>query len=216
LLGGALVGAAVPLFGVARAADEPKLAVPTPRNEDFYTAEGKFDAAKAKEAYYKLMEAHRFPIMPVLKTDAFWVLDFALGKFTEVGMAGIFYENNQKDNYLLHDIWLFPGQMIAEHYHIKTDKVGAKMEAWLVRHGSAWFYSEGEPTPGVDERIPPLHRACAKARHEVFKKPGEVVVQPVPEARHWVKAGPEGAIITEVATYHDMDALRFTHPDIKL
>ena len=99
---------------------------------------------------------------------------------------------------------------------IESAEYWPKMEAWLVRHGSAYFYAEGEPTPGVDERIPPLHKQCAKARTEVFKEPGGVVVQPVPEARHWVKAGPKGAIITEVATYHSMDALKFTHPDIKL
>jgi D-lyxose ketol-isomerase len=185
-------------------------------DKDFYGADGTFDAAKAKAAYYELMEHHKFPILPVLKTDEFWTLDFALGCFTEVGMGGIFYVNNEKDNYLLHDIWLLPGQMIPEHYHVKYEDVAPKMEAWLVRHGSAYFYSEGEPSPGVDERIPPSHRQCAKARHEVFKGPGEVVVQPVPEARHWMKAGPEGAIVTEVATYHSMDALRFSHPKAKV
>ena len=214
LLGG--LAASVPLFGLARAADEAKLVLPAHKNEEFYTPEGKFDAAKAKQAYYEFMECHHFPVMPVLKTDAFWVLDFALGKFTEVGMAGIFYINNERDDYLLHDIWLLPNQMIAEHYHIKTDKVAAKMEAWLVRNGSAWFYSEGEPTPGVDERIPPTHKGVCKARHEELKKPGDVVKLEAAESRHWVKAGPEGAIITEVATYHSMDALRFSHPGIKL
>jgi len=29
-------------------------------------------------------------------------------------------------------------------------------------------------------------------------------------------AGPEGAIVTEYATYHDMAALRFTNPKAKL
>ena len=223
LLGGFCAGAAasLALFDAGCTEASKKVEAPEPKklrafkNEEFYK-EGKLDAAAARAAYYELMEYHRFPILPSLKTDEMWVLDFALGQFTEVGMAGIFYVNNEKDNYLLHDIWLLPGQMIAEHYHIKTETVGPKMEAWLVRHGEAYFYAEGEPTPGVDERIPPLHRKVAKARTEVLKKPGEVVVQPVPEARHWVRAGAEGAIITEVATYHSMDALKFTHPDIKL
>jgi len=223
LLGGVLAGAAVPIIGSGCGEDKDTVLGPPPRhrvmqykNEDFYGADGKFDAVKAKTAYYELMEFHGFPIMPVLKTDAFWVLDFALGKFTEVGMGGIFYINNERDDYLLHDIWLLPGQMIPEHYHVKTDKVAPKMEAWLVRHGEALFYSEGEPTPGVDERIPPSHKECAKARTEKLVRPGEVVKLEVAEKRHWVKAGPEGAIITEVATYHSMDALRFSHPQIKL
>jgi len=226
LIGGFAAGfaAAVPIVGggCAEGSKKPEAkAPPKPtlkkyKNEDFYGPDGKFDQAKAKAAYYELMDYHGFPVMPVLKTDEFWVLDFALGKFTEVGMGGIFYVNNKKDNYLLHDIWLLPGQMIPEHYHIKLGDVQAKMEAWLVRHGSAWFGSVGEPSENAGEIIPPTHRDIAKARHIVFKKPGEVVVQPVPEARHWMKAGPEGAIVTEVATYHSMDALRFTHPDIKL
>jgi len=193
-----------------------KRAPRTPPNEEFYTAEGKLDAATAKQAYYELMEYHNFPIMPVLRTDELWVLDFGLGKFTEVGMGGIFYINNQRDNYLLHDIWLLPGQMIPEHYHVKTADAAAKMEAWLVRHGEGYFYSEGKPTPGVEERIPPSHRECAKARAEKLVKPGEVVKLEEAEKRHWVRAGPEGAIITEVATYHDMKGLRFSHPKIKL
>jgi D-lyxose ketol-isomerase len=219
LLGGLLAGAAGAATALNADRAEAREACPTPKtypNAHFYTPDGTLDVAKAKAAYYELMEFHNFPVMPVLKTDAFWVLDFALGKFTEVGMGGIFYINNERDDYLLHDIWLFPGQMIAEHYHVKTDKVAAKMEAWLVRHGSAWFGSEGEPSENANEIIPPTHRKCARARHVEFKKLGDVVKLETAEARHWVKAGPQGAIITEVATYHSMDALRFTHPDISL
>jgi len=78
------------------------------------------------------------------------------------------------------------------------------------------LYSEGEPTPGVDERIPPLHRDIAIARTEQVLKPGEMGYLAKAEARHFMLAGPEGAIVTEYATYHDMEGLRFTHPDIKL
>lgn len=224
LLGGLCAGtaASLGLFNAGCSEGSKIVAPPKPKalpkwkNEDFCDAEGKLDVAKTKEAYYTLMEFHGFPILPMLKTDELWVLDFALGNFMEVGMAGVFYVNNEKDNYLLHDIWLLPGQQIPEHYHIKLDTVGPKMEAWLVRHGAADFYAEGEPTPGIDEKIPPLHRKIAKARTMVSKKPGGVVIQPIPESRHWMQAGPEGAIVTEVATYHSMDALKFTHPDIKL
>jgi D-lyxose ketol-isomerase len=218
MLGGIVTGAAsLTILRPGHAAEEAtKAGLKQYKNEDFYGADGKLDVAKAKQAYYELMEYHKFPVFPRLKTDDFWVLDFALGKFTEVGMGGIFYINDKRDDYLLHDIWLLPGQMIAEHYHVKTEDAAAKMEAWLVRHGVGYFYSEGEPTPGVDERIPPTHKECAKARTEKLVKPGEVVKLEVVEKRHWVKAGPEGAIITEVATYHDMGGLRFSHPQIKL
>jgi len=225
MLGGfaAGVAATVPILGSGCAEGSKPEAVAPPKptlkaykNEDFYGPDGKLDQAKAKQAYYELMAFHGYPIYPELKTDQFWVIDFGLGKFTEVGMAGIFWINDQRDDYLLHDIWLLPGQMIPEHYHVKTADVAAKMEAWLVRHGTDYFYSEGEPTPGVEARIPPTHKDCCKAKSEVLKGPGGVVKLEVAESRHWQKAGPEGAIVTEVATYHSMDALRFSHPDAKV
>ena len=198
--------------GISAATGKP---LPRLKNEEAYQ-EGKFNAEAAKKAYYALMEYHGFPIMPVLKTDEFWTLDFALGRFTEVGMGGIFYINNQRDNYLLHDIWLLPGQMIPEHSHVRHEDVAPKMEAWLVRHGTAYMYSVGKPGPGDEARIPPSHQKIAVARKATKTLPGEVVRLEVAEQKHWMLAGPEGAIVTEVATYHSMDALRFTHPGIKL
>lgn len=199
------------------AAGEPTLDDLTKRkNADFYDKEGKFNAAVAKEAYFTLMAYHGFPILPVLRTDEFWALDFALGRFTEVGMGGIFYINNQRDNYLLHDIWLLPGQMIPEHWHVKTKDAAPKMEAWLVRYGMAYIYAEGTPTPGVEKRIPPSHKTCCVAKAEKKVMPGQVVRLEKALMKHWMMAGPEGAIVTEVATFHDMAGLRFSHPGVKV
>lgn len=189
--------------------------LPTWKNEDFYK-DGKFDAEAAKKAYYTLMAFHGFPIFPSLRTDQFWALDFGIGKFCEVGMAGVFYANDKRDDYLLHDIWLLPGQMIPEHCHVKIEGVAPKMEAWLVRHGMAWIYSVGTPNPGDEARIPPSHRKIAIARKATKTTPGEVVKLEVAEQKHSMLAGPQGAIVTEVATYHDNAALRFTHPDVKM
>ena len=132
-------------------------------------------------------------------------------------MGGVFYINDKEGDYLLHDIWLLPGQSIPEHYHIKTDKVAPKMEAWLVRHGSAYFFAEaGDPTDDCAGLIPPSHKECSKVKNVKLWGPGGVVKLEVAESRHFMKAGPEGAIVTEVATYHSMDALRFSHPDAKV
>lgn len=184
-------------------------------NDRFYTADGQFDAKAARQAFFEMFEYHGYPIPERLRTDEFWVTDFGLGKFTEVGMGGIFWINSEKDGYFGHEIFLLPGQMIAEHRHVKTEKAKPKIEAWHVRHGWVHLYSEGEPTPGVDERIPPLHREIAKARTETKAMPGDVVELRGPEEWHWMSAGPEGGILTEYATYHDGEALRFTHPDVK-
>ena len=195
------------------AAAKPKLR--EYKNEEFYK-DGKFDTAAAKAAYYEFMEFYGHPVVPRLKTDDFWVLDFSLGNFMEVGMAGIFWINNEKDDYFGHEIYLLPGQMIAEHVHKKTAKAGPKMEGWHVRHGWVYVYGEGEPTPGVDARIPPSHKECCVARTEKKLMPGECACLGGAEQKHWMMAGPEGAIVSEYATFHDMDGLAFTHPKVKL
>ncbi|NLN91797.1 MAG: hypothetical protein GX130_00620 [Candidatus Hydrogenedens sp.] len=181
-------------------------------NEYFYKADGTFDEAKAKQAYYEMFEAFGYPIVPRLRSEEFWAVDFGLGNFAEVGMGGIFWVNNEKDNYFGHDIYLLPGQMIPEHRHVKTD-FSPKMEGWQTRHGWVYIYGEGDPTPGVENRIPPSHREIANARAEKKLMPGEVGELGGPEEWHWMYA-PEGAIVTEYATYHDGSGLRFSHPDV--
>jgi len=184
------------------------------KNEEFYGPDGKFNVEAAKKAYYEMMAYYNYPVVDRLKGPDFWTLDFGLGKFMEVGMAGIFWINNKEHNYFGHEIYLLPGQMIPEHAHVKTDEAGPKMEGWHVRHGWVYIYGEGEPTPGVEERIPPSHRQCAIARTEKILKPGECACLNAPEKKHWMRAGPDGAIVTEYATYHDGKGLRFSHPDV--
>ncbi len=186
------------------------------KSKDFYTPDGKFDVEKAKKAYYELMKFYNYPIPPRLHTDDFWTLDFGLGNFMEAGMAGIFWINNIEHNYFGHEIYLLPGQMIPEHRHMKTDKTAAKLEGWHVRHGWVYIYGEGTPTPGVEERIPEMHKKCAKARTEKILKPGETACLGGPTQWHWMRAGPEGAIVSEYATAHDMAGMDFSHPKCKL
>jgi len=185
-------------------------------NEDFYGADGAFDEVAAKKAYYAMMASCNYPIPDRLRSEDFWTLDFGLGAFTEVGMAGIFWVNNKEHNYMGHEIFLLPGQMIPEHWHVATADAGAKLEAWHVRHGGVTLFGEGEPSPGAEKSIPPSHRAIAKARTMQVVKPGEHGILAGPEQRHFMVAGPEGAIVSEYATYHDMAGLRFTHPDVTL
>ena len=98
--------------------------------------------------------------------------------------------------------------------HVKTEIAGPKRESWQPRHG--WVYTYGEEgDPVAPERIPPMHRDVAKARVEAKLMPGEIGHMGGPEQWHWMKGGDEGGIVTEYATYHDGDALRFTLTDIK-
>lgn len=215
ILGGLMAGVAgSSILRVANAAEQKPAAIKKYRNEDFYT-NGKFDVEAAKKAYYEMMEAFNYPICDRLRGAEFWTVDFGLGKFMEVGMAGIFWVNNKQDNYFGHEIYLLPGQMIPEHKHVKTADAGPKLEAWQPRHGWIYIYGEGTPTPGVEARIPESHKECAVARTEKKLMPGEVGQLAGAEQWHWMRA-PEGAIVTEYATYHDGNGLRFTNPGAKL
>jgi len=224
VLGGLAAGAAgsftILRADTAQAAEaacsSAKRALKKPVNKDFYTADGKFDVAAAKRAFYDMMTFYHYPICDRLRGEDLWTLDFGLGKFSEVGMAGIFWINNLEHDYFGHEIYLLPGQMIPEHQHCKTEKAAAKMEGWHVRHGWVYVYGEGTPTPGVDARIPPTHKKCAVARTEKILRPGECACLSKPEEKHWMHAGPEGAIVSEYATYHDGAGLRFSHPQVKL
>ena len=212
MIGGVVDGAAMSAVGGRARASEVNML----NNKDFYKADGGFDAAAAKEAYYDMMRRFNYPIVDRLKGEEFWAVDFGLGKFTEVGMAGIFWLNVKEHDFFGHEIYLLPGQMIPEHRHLKTEEARPKMEGWHTRHGFVWTYGEGEPNPGDVERIPPSHRDIAKARRALKLMPGEVTWLPVAEQWHSMLAGPEGAIVTEYASYHDNAALRFTIPNAKL
>jgi D-lyxose ketol-isomerase len=199
----------------AHAASERNGALKIYSNDHFYT-NGVFDAEKAKAAYYEMMDHYNYPIAPRLKGEEFWAIDFGMGKFMEIGMAGIFWVNNLEHNYFGHEIYLLPGQSIPEHKHVATALAGPKLEAWQLRHGSVTLYAEGDASPGVEKRIPPSHLECAKARKEqALNESGEMGQLAAPEQWHWMKAGPNGAIVTEYATYHDGEGLRFSHPDVK-
>ena len=215
-MGSVVAGAASATFlHAAPAAAKKEGTLKTYPNEHFYKSDGSFDVDAAKAAYYEMLEHYDYPIVPRLQGEEFWAVDFGLGKFTEVGMAGILWVNLKEQNYLGHEIFLLPGQMIPEHRHLKTPDAEPKLESWQTRYGSIHIYGEGDATPGVDARIPPLHRDVAKARREEKVLPGEIGTLAGPEQWHWMLAGDEGAIVTEYATYHDGTALRFTLSEIQ-
>jgi D-lyxose ketol-isomerase len=116
---------------------------------------------------------------------------------------------------MLMDLYLLPNQMLPEHYHLATDKNPAKMEGWLVRHGLSYVYGEGEATKPMKAIVPKCHmNGTVTVEHEVVLGPGEFAQLDRATARHWQFGGPEGAIITEVASVHDDNGVR--HSDVNL
>jgi len=190
-------------------------AVKTYKSADFYDADGKFLEDKAKEAYFDMFRRFQYPISDKLQKEM-WVLDFGLNDFANVGMAGIFWLNRQDYNYFGHEIYLLPGQMIPEHCHLATDKGAPKMESWQPRRGMIYTFGEGDPTPDLLDKIPASQREIVKSRHCTPLGIDELADLNRLTAWHFMVAGPEGALVTEYGTFHDMDGLRFSNPKAKL
>lgn len=191
----------------------PTVKLPHYKNQDFYQ-DGKFQADKAKKAYFDMMAAYGYPVSDFLRTNM-WATDFGLGDFTNVGMGGIFWVNFQDTGYFAHEIFLLPGQMIVEHGHDATPKGKAKMESWHVRHGSiCTFGEEGGPIPaGVT--LPKSQEQYITVKKCYEMGPGDIRTLNRVTAKHFMMGGKQGAIVSEYASFHDNDGLRFTNPGVK-
>ncbi|MEE9602684.1 MAG: hypothetical protein V3V75_05220 [Thermoguttaceae bacterium] len=178
------------------------------KNEDFYGADGKFDVEKGKDAIIALCKYHGYPIFPKLR-EQLWVSDYGTGQFTKLGLAACLFINNEEDRYMLMDLFLLPGQMLPEHWHLDGETNPAKREGWLVRWGLSHIVGIGEPNLGKDVVVPKCHMdGKATTEHETVATPGMFVPLAKVKTRHWQFAGPEGAIITEVANVHTNPAVR--------
>lgn len=182
-------------------------------NADFYV-DGKFNEALAKEAYKELIVANGGEWTPFLEEN-FWVAEFNLGDFENVGMGGVFWINHETGKYFAHEIYLLPGQMIPEHAHMATEKWAAKMETWHVRSGNIYCFGEGDKTPGGEEIVPVSQHEHQTVFNYVEVKRGELNTLNREEAFHFMVAGPEGAIVSEYANYHEGGALRFSNPAVQ-
>ncbi len=183
-------------------------------NAGFYDAAGKFNSEAAKDAYIALMEYHSYPVFDGLR-EKLWVSDYGTGQFAKLGLGAVMFMNDKEQRYMVMDLYLLPNQMLPEHYHLAGDSGPAKMEGWLIRHGLSHVVGEGQSNLGTDVVIPDCHlNGSVTVHHEVVCRPGEYAKLNRPTAPHWQLAGPEGAIITESATYHDNDGVR--HSEKKL
>jgi len=185
------------------------------KNADFYGADGKLKEDFAKQAYFDMMQRFGCPVYEKVRKEM-WVADFGLGRFAEVGMGGVFWINDKEGKYLGHEIYLLPGQMIPEHWHVKVDDIPAKAEAWQLRYGAVTLFGEGDASPEFDKTVPASEKEFTTVKHATVLALGDVAPLNRVEARHFMVAGPAGCIVTEFASYHEMKALRFTNPKCKL
>ena len=219
---------------------KPLAPVVNPGNAPIYQADGAFDAAAAKEAYYAMMKNFGYPIPEFLRTDNFWVADFLQRDFKTLGMGGVFWMNQnatygetgakayagdfkgKKFGYLGHEIYLLPGQMLPEHTHFGgAEGFGPKMETWHIRHGSVEFYGEyqGEEKETLISKMPAAKRPFGygqdwvESKYVITKGAGGIYSLQDPESWHFMRAGPNGAIVSEYATFHN--DVKFSKPDMK-
>ena len=134
-----------------------------------------------------------------------------------MGLAYVLWVDDKAAGYASLEIYLLPGQMIPEHWHVALDdkKVAAKMESWLVRYGSTFVYGDGQATEKLGVKIHECQAKFITAMHETALRPGDVAGVTKPLEKHWQQAGPEGCILTEMSTYHTGEAVKFTDPKVK-
>jgi D-lyxose ketol-isomerase len=187
--------------------------LPTFKNEQFYK-DGKFDAEAVKDAVLVLCRHHGYPVYPKLR-EQLWVSDYGLGKFTEVGLSCVGFANkldgeHGEFSYMLQDLFLFPHQMLPEHWHVKSDnkKDGPqKDEGWIIRWGRSYVIGEGEPNLPAEVVVPASHGPVT-VQHCTVADPGVFVPLSKRGSHHWQFAGSEGVILSEVANYHSNACVR--------
>lgn len=180
-------------------------------NKDYYT-DGKFNKEVALKAVLDMFSFYGVEYTEFMKKNMF-ISDFNLGDFENTGMAGIFWVNDAEHNMFGHEIYLLPGQMIAEHAHVATN-YPAKHETGLVRYGGGYNFSIGDPTPNPPA-LPESQKKYITLSHFEPKKVGDMVFLAKIETKHFLFAGPNGMIVTEFGTYHDNAGLRFSNPNVK-
>ena len=179
-------------------------------NGDFYDENGQFLESKAKEAIIALAKYHGYPVFPGFKENL-WVSDYGTGRFTELGLAAHLFINNEKDRYMLMDLFLLPGQMLPEHWHLDGETNPAKLEGWLIRYGESYIVGAGEENLNnfPEIKIPDCHmNGTVTTKHVIPANLGSFTPQDILYSRHWQFGGAEGAIITEVANVHTDAAVR--------
>lgn len=180
------------------------------RNKDVYT-DGQFDVEKGKDAIMALCERLGYHVFPELR-DGLWVSDYGTGQFSKLGLAAYQFANQHEGGaFMLMELFLMPGQMLPEHWHLEGDHGITKNEGWVIRWGKSYIGGVGENNmadfPQI--KIPKCHcNGTTSTHHVVEAKPGSFTPLAKVGTRHWQFAGPEGAILSEVANLHTGTAVR--------
>jgi D-lyxose ketol-isomerase len=123
--------------------------------------------------------------------DDIELADFGLGRFEEIGLALVVYENN--DRYCAKELVLLPDQLCPEHRHPPVGDDPGKQETFRCRTGGVTLWVDGHG--------------------ELTLRPGDQFTIP-PDTLHWFRAGAEGAVVSEFSSPSRDEHDVFTDPRI--
>ena len=175
---------------------------------------------KSEMEAYRLKALAYFDAAGIVLTgkekSAVEVTDFSLGSFEKIGLFLLTYFNTGRSS--ARELVLLPGQACPEHYHpVFEDEAGpnpGKEETFRCRNGMVCLYVEGEATPDPTLSPPEFHGEYFNVNHEIVLRPGNQYTL-LPGIRHWFRAGPEGAVVSEFSTRIKDDADVFTDPALR-
>jgi D-lyxose ketol-isomerase len=119
------------------------------------------------------------------------VSDFGLGDLARTGLQILVYVNTER--VCAKELVMMPGQTCPEHVHVGVGDEPGKEETFRVRTGEVRLHVDGD---------------------ELVLRPGDQHTI-LPGTRHWFRAGPEGAIVTEFSTRSTDEHDVFTDPEIR-
>jgi len=111
-------------------------------------------------------------LTPAEKADI-EVADFGLNDLERTGLQIVTYINTER--VCAKEMVLFPGQTCPEHKHVGSP---GKEETFRCRYGQVYLHVDGQ---------------------SVILRPGEQYTI-YPDTKHWFRAGPEGAVVSEFST----------------
>ena len=137
------------------------------------------------------------------------IADFGLNDLENTGLQILTYVNTERC--CAKELVLFPNQTCPEHLHPPVNGKEGKEETFRCRFGRVYLYIDGEPSQNP-AAVPP--KGVYTVFNEIILNPGQQYTLP-PETKHWFKAGPDGAVISEFSTKSMDEADIFTDSRIK-
>jgi D-lyxose ketol-isomerase len=149
------------------------------------------DELRAAQAYAAAELEGCGIVLTDAEREAIEVADFGLSRLREQGLMLLVYVNT--DRYCAKELVLYSGQECPEHRHPPFDGTPGKAETFRCRRGLVTLVVDGR---------------------ELVLRPGEQFTIP-PDTLHSVRAGPEGAVVSEFSSTSRDELDVFTDPSVR-